>query len=46
MKKTEQTDRLDAEERRELKNSDFGVPESMAPAHRGRYSDGREATEQ
>lgn len=27
MKKTEQTDRLDAEERRELKNSDFGIPE-------------------
>lgn len=28
MKTAEHTDRLDAEERRELKDSDFGIPES------------------
>lgn len=28
MKTTEHADRLDAEERRELKDSDFGIPES------------------
>lgn len=27
MKKTQPTDRLDAEERRELQDSDFGIPE-------------------